>query len=90
MSDDEYLADTTRSATLADVGAPGYLAATIVDTDGSTHYTLARIDAMGDHATRFDATAAYVAHEQLEPLPLETVRRITIAARQQLTERPKP
>jgi hypothetical protein len=84
---DYYAPDPRRSAALADVGAPDYIAATMIDTDGSWYPMLARIDALGDPTAIVDATCAHVAYEQLGPVPIELLRAITIAYRQHLAER---
>jgi hypothetical protein len=75
------LIDDARTRCLCDVGAPDYLAATAVSADGTAHLLLARADAIGDENTRYDPTCRTIAHEQLGPLPLGVVQRITIARR---------
>jgi hypothetical protein len=54
------------------------VAATAVDVDGQTHLVLAERDSIGDDSVRYDAGCTAVAHEQLGPLPLETLLRIKI------------
>jgi hypothetical protein len=76
-----YRIDERRSACLCDVGAPDYAAVTAVDTDGTTHFVLARRDRIGDGQTTYDAACPDVVHEQTGDLPIEHVRRIAIAAR---------
>lgn len=79
--DDFDVPDACRSAALADVGLPGYVAAVTVDCDGQEHFVLAHGAALGDPTVRYDADCADVAHEQLGELPVEYWRRITIASR---------
>lgn len=81
ISDRADLIDPDRTRCLCDVGAPDYLAATAVSADGSAHLLLAEVDFIGDENTRYDPTCRTVAHEQLGPLPLGVVQRITIAQR---------
>lgn len=81
--DKAAIIDEEHSACLCDVGQPDYVAATAVDPDGTQHLVLARQDAIGDLAVTYSTTCAGVAHEQLGPLPLEYVSRITITRRRQ-------
>ena len=85
--DDLDLIDPARSARLYDVGLPGYIAATAIGADGETHLVLAHGDALGDTGVRYDPDCADAPHEQCGQLPLEFVRRLTIASR---THRPPP
>jgi hypothetical protein len=78
---DASLIDDARTRCLCDVGRDDYIAATAVAADGSEHLVLARCDALGDENVRYDPTCAHVSHEQLGPLSLEFVRRITAARR---------
>jgi hypothetical protein len=73
--------DDDHSSCLCDVGGDGYAAATAVAADGSTHLLLAQVDAIGDDRVTYDPTCQGAAHEQTGPLPLEFVRRLTIARR---------
>ena len=73
--------DPARSVDLADVGLPGYLAATMVDPAGGTCLVLAATAAIGDSSVIYDPEAADAVHDQLGPLPLEYVRRIAVARR---------
>jgi hypothetical protein len=61
--------------------SPGYAAVEAVDTRGGTHYLLAECAAIGDERVTYDPTCSDVAHEQMGPLPIEYVRRLTIATR---------
>jgi hypothetical protein len=82
MTDDHTnFIDPDHTSCLCDVGAPDYIAATAVRADGSAHLLLARADDLGDESSTYDPTCSTVAHEQLGPLPLEVVRRITAAGR---------
>jgi hypothetical protein len=71
-----------------DTALPGYAAVEAVDTCGATHYLLALVDAIGDEHIRYDPTCSDVIHDQLGPLPLEFVRRITISQRTHRCGRP--
>jgi hypothetical protein len=73
--------DDARTACLCDVGRPDYIAATAVGADGTEQLVLAELAALGDDNVRYDANCAAVEHEHLGALPLEFVRRITIARR---------
>jgi hypothetical protein len=79
--EDWVLVDSLRSAPLHDVGMPGYRAATGLDSDGDEYLSLVEIARLGRDGARFDIACADVAHEQVGPLPLEYVRRVTVAAR---------
>jgi hypothetical protein len=78
---DEDLIDEVRTACLCDVGAPGYLAATAVDPDGQTRFVIADLRRIDDDTARYDRHCRDVPHEQLGPLPLEYVKRLTISQR---------
>jgi hypothetical protein len=80
--------DPNRSACLCDVGAPGYLAATCIDADGSEHLVVACDAAVGTPAGRWRAGGGDVPHEQLGALPIEFVRRLTISRRTHRCGRP--
>ena len=80
--DHNNLMDPDHTRCLCDVGAPDYLAATAVAADGSSHLLLARAEDIGVESATYDPTCSTVAHEQLGPLPLEVVRRITATRRQ--------
>lgn len=73
--------DAARTACLCDVGSPDHVAATVVSADGTTHLLLAQRSSINDETARYDASCAEVVHEQLGPLPIGVVRRITIATR---------
>ena len=81
MSDRMNLIDGTHSVCLCNVGAPDYYAALVIASDGTQHFALAKISAIGDEAVQYDASCATVAHEQLGALPLDVIRRITICHR---------
>lgn len=78
--DDAHIVDGSRTRCLCDVGGPGYWAATAVAADGSEYLVIAELDSLGDGAP-YDAACSTVGHEQLGPLPLEYVRRLTVAVR---------
>ncbi|MDT5369269.1 MAG: hypothetical protein QOC62_3700 [Mycobacterium sp.] len=89
MSDDNQLMiDDDRTACLCDVGAADYLAAVVVDSDGTPHMVLAECASIGHPDVRCDTTCGSAVHEQLGPLPIEYVRRITISRRTQRCGRP--
>jgi hypothetical protein len=89
VTDDKAnLLDDLRTACLCDVGGPGLLAATAIGADGSEHYLLALVDAIGDENVRYDPTTPQAPHERLGALPLEYLRRLTIAARTHRCDRP--
>lgn len=75
------IVNTARSVNLDDVGLPGYRAATTVSTDGTVHLILARRDRLGDDNTRYDPGCSVAEHEALGALPLEYIRRLTVARR---------
>jgi hypothetical protein len=80
--------DGTRSAPLHDDGMPNYLAATLIDQDGQTHYALVDTTAFGDHTAKLDATDAHVDHELPGiPLPIDMCRRLAITSRKHLDDR---
>jgi hypothetical protein len=81
MNVNAHIVDGSRTRCLCDVGSPGYLAVTAVAADGTEHLVLAESDSLGEGGARYDAACSDVAHEQAGPLPLEYVRRVTIAAR---------
>lgn len=85
MTGDEWdLIDNAVS--LDDVGAPDYMAAVVVDAEGTKHLVLAHRKFLGDSTARFDAECSSIEHEQLGALPLEYCRRLTISRRRQRTE----
>lgn len=79
--DDAHRVDHSRTTCLCDVGLPGYWAVTAVDCRGDEHFALAECVSLGRGGARYDAACSDVAHEQVGPLPLEYVRRVTVAAR---------
>jgi hypothetical protein len=81
VNENASIIDDSRTVCLCDVGRPGYLAATAVAADGTEHLILAECDALGDESVRYYPACAAVAHEQLGALPIEYVRRLTIASR---------
>lgn len=88
MNNNAYLIDEARSCCLRDTGASEYIAAVAVDTDGAEHLVLVERESVGDAAVRYDATCTAVSHEAIGPLPLEFVRRITVAFRTHRCGRP--
>jgi hypothetical protein len=73
--------DPDRAVCLCDVGSADYLAAVSIGPDGDQRLILAQRDAIGDPDVRYDPLCSGVAHEQVGPLPLATVRRITVSSR---------
>jgi hypothetical protein len=62
--------DYARSRCLCDVGMPGYVAVTAVDTDGDTDLVLVDESALGcEGHNAYDPTCAAAPHEQSGPLP---------------------
>jgi hypothetical protein len=80
--------DDARTTCLCDVGRPGYIAATAITAEGREHLVLAELNAIGDEHVLYDPTCTDIAHEQLGPLPLEFVRRLTISRRTHRCGRP--
>lgn len=78
--------DYDRSACLCDQGGAPYVAVTAVSDDGSTHYVLVDWPRITDSHYRPDCPSA--PHEQDGPLPIEYVRRLTVAARTHRCGRP--
>lgn len=76
-----HLIDSARSADLRDVGGAGYIAATAVSPDGTTHLVLSRLDLLSDDSASYEPDCPDVAHEQPGPLPLDFVRRVAISQR---------
>lgn len=81
MPDNTNFIDNRRTAYLCDVGQPDYIATIALDTDGAEHLVLAQQTAIGDPNVTYDVGCAAAAHEQLGPLPLDVVKRITISSR---------
>ncbi len=81
--------DPRRLARLGDVGLPGYVAAVVVDCDGETNLMLARVDAINDPAATYNAGCPDAPHDQLGPLPIEYVRRLTISRRRRRNQEPR-
>lgn len=79
--DDMELLDFAGSACLCDIGGGEYIAAVAVGADGEQRLVLAERGSVGDEAVRYDPTCSEATHEQLGPLPLEYVRRLTISRR---------
>lgn len=77
------IVDSARSVRLDDVGAPGYDAVVLVADNGSTYFMIADRERLGDVTAVYDITGSQTKHEQLGALPLDVVRRIAIARRQQ-------
>jgi hypothetical protein len=75
--------DAARSATLADVGSPDYLAVTLITATGETRFALARRDKVGDLTARYDDSCPDAPHEADGLLPLEYLRRITTNRRRE-------
>jgi hypothetical protein len=83
-----YLIDNERSACLHDVGQADYLAAVAVGVDGTEHLVLTQLAAVGDPAVQYDSKCADAEHEQIGPLSIEFVRRLTISRRAYRCGRP--
>lgn len=82
MTDDEWgLVDPARSAFLWDVGAPDFIAATIVSADGNAHLIVGPLEGLGDNNVRYQPSCPDVTHEQVGKLPIDIVKRIAIAQR---------
>jgi hypothetical protein len=79
MIDDANLIDPDRIAWLHDVGRPDYVAAVAVAADGTEHLVLAELDAIGDHAARYDPDCPDVRHEQLGTMPAIWRHRVALA-----------
>lgn len=75
------IVDSARQACLGGHGSPGYTALVAVDREGRDWLLLAEEASLGDSEVRADWSCTAVAHEQLGALPLDVVRRITIATR---------
>jgi hypothetical protein len=88
MTDNTHYVDSQRTACLYDVGQAEYSAVVAVAADGSEHLLLAFQAAIGDTNATYDPTCQAVSHEQTGPLPLDVVRRITIATRTPRCGRP--
>jgi hypothetical protein len=87
MNDDgACLIDPGRTAFLCEVGGRGFLAATAVRPDGTSHLVIACLGVLGDADTKYDSGCAHVEHEGIGPLPLEYIRRLTISRRRQRSE----
>lgn len=81
-ADDPDLIDDARTVTLADVGAPGYSAATAINPDGTTHLVLvSRLHLLRDSGTSYEPECPNATHEQLGRLPIEFARRFAISQR---------
>lgn len=78
---DALLIDPDRSTCLCNVGAPGYRAVVAVDAQCDEHLILADVDRINDDTTVVDTGCAAAEHDQSGPLPLDVLRRITIAHR---------
>jgi hypothetical protein len=74
----DYL-DTDRTACLCDVGAPDYLAATMIGPDGEHRFVLCRRDLINDPTIRYDPACTDAPHEQLGPLPPRWAARTRLA-----------
>ncbi len=82
MTDSDALViDPLRQACLCGYGAPGYRAVVAVDAQGAEHLVLADVDRINDDTAVVDTGCAAAEHEQDGPLPLDVLRRITIAHR---------
>jgi hypothetical protein len=80
VSDDRTsLLDDDHTRCLCDVGGDGYIAATAVAADGSTHLLLARVDAIGNSDVTYDPGCTDVAYEQLGALPPRWAARVALA-----------
>lgn len=73
--------DSTRSACLCDAGAPDYLLGIAIGADGQEDFVLIHQSVVGDENHTYNRTTPEAPHEQIGPLPLEYVRRITISRR---------
>lgn len=81
MTDNGSIIDPDRWCCLCDVGNPDYAAAVAIAADGTQHFVLAHRDSIGDPDVVYASSCPAAPHEQRGDLPLEYVRRITIASR---------
>jgi hypothetical protein len=79
--DNRSYIDNRASACLCDVGLPSYVAAVLVAGDGRQDLVLVDQELIGDGQHTYNHTTPEAAHDQLGPLPLEFVRRITVSSR---------
>jgi len=79
--------DGNRSASLHDVGGRNLLAATLIGAD-YTALVIVDTDHIGDGTPLVDPRCRGVPHEQLGELPLDVVKKITIAQRSHRCGRP--
>lgn len=87
-TDSANLIDYERTACLCSAGQPNYWAAVCVTASGDEHLVLAKHSAIGNPAVLYDPTCNRIAHDQLRPLPIEFVRRLTISRRTHRCGRP--
>jgi hypothetical protein len=80
--------DERASACLCDVGMPGYVAAVLVAGDGRQDLVLVDEELIGDAQHAYNHTTPEAVYDQLGPLPLEFVRRITVSSRAHRCGRP--
>jgi hypothetical protein len=74
--DDRGIVDRARTVNLADVGGPGYEAATVIDRNGNAHLALVQRSLIGNLTAVYDESCSAVEHEQLGARPPQTIRRI--------------
>jgi hypothetical protein len=87
MTDDRTAPiDHRRSACLCDLGSD-YTAAVVIDASGTEYLLLVHRDEVG-RGVVYDAGCSTVGHEQLGPLPIEFVHRITVSRRTHRCGRP--
>jgi hypothetical protein len=81
MSDSESYIDFERATHLCDAGNDDYWLAVTIGSDGAANLVLAEHKSIGNVNVTYDPTCRDVEHEQLGALPIEFVKRLTIAAR---------
>ena len=76
MNTEGEVIDYDRTTCLCDVGAPEYLAATLVTRDGQTRLVLVHKDLIGDAQPGYDPDCRGASHEQPGRLPRYWANRI--------------
>ncbi|WP_051574265.1 hypothetical protein [Mycobacterium sp. URHB0044] len=77
--DEVIFVDRDRSAPLWDVGAPGYLAATGIDSDGEEYLALVEVDRLGRDGHSVDVACPSAPHEQLDAVANHIMWRVRVA-----------
>lgn len=71
--------DRERSASLEDVGLPGYRAATGIDSDGEEYLALVEVDLLGRDGHPVDVACPNAPHEQLDAVANHIMWRVRVA-----------